>query len=46
MLLRPQMRQSIHDNLLVGVAVSVLVNKNEERLGSFVRLIYEPGHRH
>lgn len=43
--LRPQMRVSIADNLLVGIVVGVPVSRERERLSSFVRLIWEPGHR-
>lgn len=40
--LRPQMRLGLADNLLVGIAVGVPVNRERERLGFFLRLIYEP----
>ncbi|MCC5944260.1 MAG: phosphoribosylformylglycinamidine synthase [Bernardetiaceae bacterium] len=41
---RPQMRVSLADNLIIGIVTSIPVGKTSERLGSFVRLIYEPGH--
>ncbi|WP_400190225.1 HAEPLYID family protein [Hymenobacter sp. B81] len=42
---RPQMRLSIADNLLVGIVAGIPVNREQQRLSSFMRLIYEPGHR-
>ena len=44
-ILRPQMRVGIADNLLIGIITGVPVNKRNERLSSFLRLIYEPGHK-
>jgi len=46
MTIRPQMRVSISDNLLVGIVGGIPINRQSERLSSFIRLIYEPGHRH
>lgn len=46
MVIRPQMRVSITDNLLIGIVGGIPINKETERLSSFIRLIYEPGHRH
>lgn len=45
--LRPQMRLAIFENFLVGIAVSVpaTAQRDRERLGTFFRFIYEPGHR-
>jgi len=44
--LRPQMRVSIADNLIVGIVTGIPVNNREdERISSFLRLIYEPGHK-
>lgn len=45
--LRPQMRLAIFENFLVGIAVSVPAStqRDRERLGTFLRFIYEPGHR-
>ena len=45
MTLRPQMRLSIADNLLVGIVVGIPVHRENERFSSFLRLIYEPGHK-
>lgn len=44
MTIRPQMRLGIADNLLVGIVAGVPVSRENERLSSFVRLIWEPGH--
>jgi len=40
--LRPQMRVSINDHFLVGIAGGIPVNRDKERVGTFIRLIYEP----
>lgn len=45
MTIRPQMRVSVADNLLIGIVGGIPVRREEQRLSSFVRLIYEPGHR-
>jgi hypothetical protein len=42
---RPQIRVEITDNLLIGIVTGIPVNKKNERLSSFVRLIYEPKHK-
>lgn len=44
MTIRPQMRVSIADNMLIGIATGIPVNRENERLSTFLRLIYEPGH--
>jgi hypothetical protein len=44
MTIRPQMRLGIADNLLVGIVTGVPVSRENERLSSFVRLIWEPEH--
>jgi hypothetical protein len=46
MTVRPQMRVGLADNLLIGIVSGIPVNRENERLSSFVRLIYEPGHEH
>lgn len=43
---RPQMRVSIADNLLIGIVTGIPLMKEDEKLSSFLRLIWEPGHRH
>ncbi len=46
MTIRPQMRVSLADNLLVGIVTGIPVSRDNERFSSFLRLIYEPRHRH
>ncbi len=46
MTIRPQMRVSISNNLLVGIVGGIPIKRERERLSSFIRLIYEPGHKH
>jgi hypothetical protein len=45
MTIRPQMRLGIADNLLVGIVPGIPISRANERISSFVRLIWEPGHR-
>lgn len=44
--LRPQMRISLADNLIVGIVAGIPLERKNERLSSFIRLIYEPSHKH
>ncbi len=44
MVMRPQMRVGITDNLLIGIVIGVPAKRASERLSTFLRLIYEPGH--
>ncbi|SNR63140.1 hypothetical protein SAMN04488009_2848 [Maribacter sedimenticola] len=46
MTVRPQMRLGIADNLLVGIVAGIPVYRENERFSSFVRLIWEPKHKH
>lgn len=46
MVVRPQMRVCISNNLLVGIVGGIPISRERERLSSFIRLIYEPGHKH
>lgn len=46
MTLRPQMRLGIAENLLIGIVAGIPVSRENERLSSFVRLIWEPKHKH
>ncbi len=46
MTIRPQMRLGIADNLLIGIVMGIPVNRENERLSSFGRLIWEPKHSH
>jgi hypothetical protein len=45
MIIRPQMRLGIADNLLIGIIAGISVSRENERLSSFVRLIWEPKHK-
>lgn len=45
MTIRPQMRVGVIDNLLVGIIAGIPVNRENERLSSFLRLIWEPKHK-
>lgn len=45
MTIRPQMRVSITDNLLIGIVSGIPVRRENERFSTFLRLIYEPGHK-
>ena len=40
--LRPQARLDINDHLLLGFVTGIPLDKTEERLSFFMRLIYEP----
>lgn len=40
--LRPQMRLGITDYVLIGLGVSIPVSRENERLGVFMRMIWEP----
>ncbi len=44
MTLRPQMRVEITDQLLIGIVTGIPISRENERLSTFLRLIYEPGH--
>jgi hypothetical protein len=46
MVIRPQMRLGVADNLLVGIVAGIPVARENQRFSTFVRLIYEPGHKH
>ncbi|MFC6998355.1 HAEPLYID family protein [Rufibacter roseus] len=45
MTIRPQMRLGIAEDLLVGIVAGIPVQRENQRFSSFVRLIWEPGHR-
>ncbi|RYD55319.1 MAG: phosphoribosylformylglycinamidine synthase [Sphingobacteriales bacterium] len=46
MVVRPQLRLGITDNLLLGIVAGVPISRQDQRFSSFVRLIWEPGVRH
>jgi len=41
--LRPQMRVGLAENLMIGIVSAIPIGQTDAGLGSFVRLIYEPG---
>lgn len=45
MTIRPQMRLVIHEGLIIGIVTGIPISKENQRLSSFVRLIYEPASR-
>lgn len=45
MTMSPQMRLGVVDNMLIGIVAGIPVSRENERLSSFVRLIWEPGHK-
>lgn len=46
MTIRPQLRVSVAENLLVGIVGGIPINREEERFSSFLRIIWEPSHKH
>lgn len=45
MTIRPQMRVGLADNLMVGIVTGIPIKRELERFSTFLRLIYEPGHK-
>lgn len=45
MVIRPQMRVGITENLLIGIVTGIPIQRENERFSSFIRLIYEPKHK-
>lgn len=45
MTIRPQMRVAVADNFMIGIVTGIPVSRKNERFSSFLRLIYEPGHK-
>jgi hypothetical protein len=41
--LRPQMRVGLAENLMVGIVTGIPINRAQQGLSSFIRIIYEPG---
>ncbi len=46
MVIRPQLRVGIADNLLIGIVDGIPVRRENQRFSSFMRVIWEPGHKH
>ncbi|GAA3784134.1 hypothetical protein GCM10022271_15600 [Corallibacter vietnamensis] len=46
MTIRPQMRVGVTNNLLIGIVAGIPVSRENERFSSFLRLIWEPKHKH
>jgi hypothetical protein len=44
MTIRPQLRLCMADNLMVGIVAGVPISRENQRLSTFIRLIYEPKH--
>jgi hypothetical protein len=42
---RPQMRLSINEHMLLGIVTGVPIRRQNERMSTFIRLIYEPQDR-
>jgi len=45
MVIRPQIRLGITDNILLGIVSGIPISRVNERYSFFTRLIYEPGHK-
>jgi hypothetical protein len=45
MTIRPQMRLGVNEHLLIGIVGGIPIRRENQRLSSFVRLIYEPSHK-
>jgi hypothetical protein len=45
MVVRPQMRVGLADNLLVGIVTGIPIRRESQRFSTFLRLIYEPKHK-
>lgn len=44
MIIRPQMRVAISENMMIGIVTGVPIKRENERFSCFFRLIYEPNH--
>lgn len=45
MVLRPQMRVGVADNFLIGIVSGIPIERENQRMSMFFRLIWEPGHK-
>jgi hypothetical protein len=46
MTIRPQLRLGVTGNLLIGIVTGIPISRENERFSTFLRLIYEPRHKH
>lgn len=46
MVIRPQMRVVLSEELMLGIVPGISVGRSQERLSAFARLIYEPKEKH
>lgn len=44
MIIRPQMRLEVRDDLMIGIVTGIPFKRENERFSSFIRIIYEPKH--
>jgi hypothetical protein len=44
MVIRPQMRLALANNLMAGIVAGIPVSRENQRFSTFCRIIYEPGH--
>lgn len=44
-ILRPQMRIGLTDNVMIGIVTGIPILSSDQRFSSFMRVIYEPGHK-
>lgn len=45
LVIRPQLRVAISEDLLIGIVAGIPVNRENQRFSSFMRLIWEPPHK-
>ena len=45
MTIRPQMRVSVTEKMLIGIVTGIPIARENERFSTFLRLIYEPVHQ-
>lgn len=46
MIIRPQIRLGVMDNLLIGIVTGIPIERENQRFSMFTRIIWEPGHKH
>jgi hypothetical protein len=45
MILRPQMRVGVTDQMLIGIVTGIPISRETQRFSTFLRIIYEPKHK-